>query len=183
MIQGLKTAPLWTICQYMGDIFKFEFQEFLKQKQRDPTLDLQNVGFFCDAPPNTEDGLINLRTRWDKMWRAGRILPHNADEIRAAAISYTPSLRGLEIYSELLPLNDHAEDESQTRHFGEGSGGNGAGPSIPLAHRAILPNVVHPGIGERVALERDGSRNEIWASNMPMGVGRSDMVAVRRMPR
>jgi hypothetical protein len=62
--------------EYMGDIYKFEFQEFQKQQRRDPTLTLQNVEFLCEAPLNVGKGLINLREKWETMWDASTIHPH-----------------------------------------------------------------------------------------------------------
>ena len=65
-----------SIVEYIGDIYKFEFQQFQKQQQRDPSLTLQNVEFSCDAPPHVGQGLVQLQNKWDTMWGASTIHPH-----------------------------------------------------------------------------------------------------------
>jgi hypothetical protein len=62
--------------EYMGDIYKFEFQEFQKQQRRDPTLTLQNVQFVCEGPSNAGQGLVELQGKWNTMWDASAIHPH-----------------------------------------------------------------------------------------------------------
>jgi hypothetical protein len=62
-----------SIVEFMGDIYKFEFNEFQKQRMRDSTLNLGNVTFCCDYPPNTGENLRILRDKWDMMWKATSI--------------------------------------------------------------------------------------------------------------
>ena len=62
-----------SIVDFMGDIYKFEFFQFLKQSAQDATLDLNGVKFICDCPPNTGHHLEILQEKWNAMWEATRI--------------------------------------------------------------------------------------------------------------
>jgi hypothetical protein len=61
------------IVKFMGDLYKFEFNEFQKQKKRDPSLTLENVHFQYDDPRVHPGPLTTIQHMWDQMWDVANI--------------------------------------------------------------------------------------------------------------
>jgi hypothetical protein len=81
-----------SIVDFIGDIYKFEFHEFQKQTARDGSLNLDNIKFHCDCPPNTGDHLHILQHKWTLMWNATKISTDGAPTRYSAVHAHAGAL-------------------------------------------------------------------------------------------